>query len=198
MRSSSFQQEKRFSARLNTPTHRVVHAWFSLILVFLTGTGLSLPVRADSVAKLSALKAAYTFHFLNLVRWARPDTQLAFCVFGESEAGDRMLSTLDGRTVHAQTILARHVSVRAKPPARCDALYIPAAYQENVSTLLKRYEDTATLTISDAGGFVNAGGVIAFVAIDDRLRFDVNQRSASKKGLKLSAKLLELAREVHR
>jgi hypothetical protein len=166
-------------------------------LLLLVG-GYPAAVRAENVASLSALKAAYTLHFLNLIRWERPEKSLDFCVFGVSETGERMLVTLHDKTVHGQSIRARRVLRDAAERQPCDALYIPESYASFTPALLKHYETSATVTISDSAGFVNAGGVIGFVIVDDRLRFDVNERAAGKKHLKISAKLLELARSIVR
>jgi hypothetical protein len=154
--------------------------------------------RAQGVAALSALKAAYTFHFINLTRWDPPGERLEFCVGGDSEAGDRMLSTLQDKSVHGQTIRVRRLGPDADGRERCDALFIPESEGAHAAELLERYKNTATLTISDAPGFVKKGGIIGFVIVEDRLRFDINERAASKKRLKISAKLLELARDIVR
>jgi hypothetical protein len=155
-------------------------------------------VDADGVAALDALEAAYTLHFLNLIRWDRPAPLLSFCVLGDSNAGDRMRRTLSDKTVHGQRIDARRVGEADLSHVSCDAIYIPASYADSAPTLLKLYEHTATVTISDIPGFAHDGGVIGFVVLDDRLRFDINESIASRKGLKISAKLLELARRIVR
>jgi hypothetical protein len=169
----------------------------SLLLLPLLATSPQ-AARADGVASLSALKAAYTLHFVNLVEWKQAGAQLHFCVLGESEAGDRMLSTLNDKTVHGQRIRARRLPGDGSDRERCDALYIPESHAAHAPELLKQSETTSTLTISDVPSFVENGGVIGFVIVGNRLRFDVNARAASKKRLKISAKLLELAREVVR
>ncbi len=151
---------------------------------------------AGDVASLSALKAAYALHFVNLVRWEQPHSKLRFCVFGESESGDRMLGTLHNRVVHGQTIRTRPMRRDSVRERRCDVVFIPNSYAIHAPALLTYYRNSATLTISDIPGFVADGGVIGFVVVGDRLRFDINQGAADRKRLSVSAKLLELAREV--
>lgn len=168
------------------------------MLLLLIVAGSPSAARAESVASLSALKAAYTLHFLNLIRWEQPAKWLNFCVLGVSEPGERMLGTLQDKTVHGQSIRARRVPQVGAEREPCDALYIPESYAAYAPALLKQYENSATVTISDSPAFVNTGGVIGFVIVEDRLRFDVNERVAAKKRLKISAKLLELARNIVR
>jgi hypothetical protein len=50
------------------------------------------------------------------------------------------------------------------------------------------------LTVAD--GALNDETVIAFVRDDNRIRFDINRASASRRGLNVSSKLLRLARQV--
>jgi hypothetical protein len=166
-------------------------------LVSLCSASAPTPAQADSVASLSALKAAYTLHFVNLIQWEAPESWLDFCVAGQSETGDRILGTLNNKTVHGQNIVARQLS-RDRENEHCDALYIPAGLALVTPALLKRYERENTVTISDAPGFAEDGGVIGFVIVDERLRFDINEAVAVKRRLKISAKLLELARSVIR
>ena len=45
-------------------------------------------------------------------------------------------------------------------------------------------------------GFVDEGGGIGFVLVDDRIRFDINYAVIQREGMKLSAQLLRLARRV--
>lgn len=171
--------------------------WLAPLMAVLGGAPLAL---ADGVAHLDALEAAYTFHFLNLIRWERPAPLLHVCVVGDSGASERMRINLGGKTANGRRIQARRIPDDSpEEGARsCDVLYLPAAYAASAPALLKRYDRDATVTISDIPGFAQEGGIIGFVVIDGRLRFDINERAAARKGLKISAKLLELARRIVR
>ena len=52
------------------------------------------------------------------------------------------------------------------------------------------------LTAGEGDRFLRAGGMIAFVLDNHRVRFDINQTAAENAGLRLSAKLLTVARSV--
>ena len=52
------------------------------------------------------------------------------------------------------------------------------------------------LTVGDCHGFVAAGGMVDFVTENNRLRFEIAPNRAEQVGLKISAKLLALARVV--
>ncbi len=52
------------------------------------------------------------------------------------------------------------------------------------------------LTVGEGDSFVREGGMIGFVIDNRRVRFDINQAAAEAAGLKISSKLLSVARGV--
>ena len=50
----------------------------------------------------------------------------------------------------------------------------------------------------EGNDFIRRGGVIAFVIDSRRVRFDINLKAATGAGLKLSSKLLAVARSIER
>ncbi len=55
------------------------------------------------------------------------------------------------------------------------------------------------LTVSeDSDRFLRDGGVISFVIENRHVRFDINQSAAESEGLKLSSRLLRVARSVEK
>jgi len=54
------------------------------------------------------------------------------------------------------------------------------------------------LTVGDGTNFVHDGGIIGFILEDRRIRFDINLRAATNAGLKMSSRLLTVARYVER
>ncbi len=54
------------------------------------------------------------------------------------------------------------------------------------------------LTVGEGDDFVRQGGIIAFVIENRRVRFDINQAAAENAALKLSSKLLSVARSIEK
>ncbi len=54
------------------------------------------------------------------------------------------------------------------------------------------------LTVGEGEGFVRDGGMIGFVVENRRVRFDINQTAAEQAALKLSSRLLSVARAVQK
>ena len=78
----------------------------------------------------------------------------------------------------------------------CQVLFVSMPEKE----LLKFFPGVGpgVLTIGEGEGFVRDGGMIAFVLENHRVRFDINQTAAENAGLKLSSKLLSVARSVEK
>ncbi len=56
--------------------------------------------------------------------------------------------------------------------------------------------NSTTLTVGEATGFAQRGGIINLMREENRLRFEVNVTAAAQTRLKISSKLLALAKIV--
>jgi len=65
-----------------------------------------------------------------------------------------------------------------------------------MNEVLRAMEGSPSLTVADSTGFVALGGMVDFADANARIRFEINQARAEHAGLKISAKLLMLARVV--
>ncbi len=52
------------------------------------------------------------------------------------------------------------------------------------------------MTVGDVKGFAQLGGIINFIIVKNKVRFEINMKAAEEAGLKISSKLLRLARIV--
>lgn len=147
-------------------------------------------------AQTTAMKAAFLYHFTNLTRW--PDTEaIQVAVIGDSRVGEQVLATFP-RSAGGLPVKVTRVSAEADDLASYQVVFIPESQEGRIPRILKQLQGARTLTVSDARGFARDGGMIEFVHEGEKLRFDINQRAAQQRGLRISAKLLELAREVLR
>ena len=75
-------------------------------------------------------------------------------------------------------------------------VFVGGADGAQLRRLLEPFKAMPALTISDAPGAMEAGSVINFVLVDNRLRFEVSLGNAERHGLKVSARLLAVAQRV--
>ena len=145
------------------------------------------------------VKAAFLFNFAKFVDWPAdafptPDSPLLICVLGQDPFGRDFEQLITDKTVNGHRIEIAHPD--GVPQARaCQIVFIGIA-EKQMQPVLQALKGSSVLTVSDAPGFTKMGGVIGFVLDDNRVRFEINQKAAEQSRLKLSARLLTVAKAV--
>ena len=80
---------------------------------------------------------------------------------------------------------------------KCHVLFISVSDKRHVAQSLAQLRDMPVLTVSEIGGFTQAGGMIEFVFDEDRVRFDINRDAALRAKLRIDARLLAVAHAVN-
>ncbi|MDY6987911.1 MAG: YfiR family protein [Thermodesulfobacteriota bacterium] len=153
----------------------------------------------DKVPSEYVLKAAFLFNFAKFVEWpaeALTDDQrvISLCVFGEDPFGGA-LESIEGKTVKGRKVMTS----RSKSLAdlkECHILFISRSMEKDMAWILAELRDLSVLTVGDTENFTHRGGIINFVTVGNKLRFDINMKAARENGLKISSKLLKLANKV--
>jgi hypothetical protein len=97
---------------------------------------------------------------------------------------------VEGRTV-AVKLLATAAEAKT-----CQVVFIASAEQANLQRYLETLRNAPVLTIGESEDFLNDGGVIRFLIIESKVRFDINKAQADAEGLQLDSQLLSLANNV--
>ncbi len=149
------------------------------------------------------VKAAFLYNFLKFAEWPAPSGAAALgelrigILAGRSfaEAADK---TLAGKTAKGLPVRVRRLEGIGQIAGDGDAphlLFVEGAgkSREAIAAVAGR----PVLTVGEGAEFCRQGGMIALVREGNRLRFEINQRAAERAGVRLSSKLLALARVVH-
>lgn len=166
------------------------------VLAVLAMLGLSSATGAAQTGE-AELKVAFLFNFLKLTEW--PDA-------GSSESVDLCLARVDpfdnaldifqGQQIQGKPVKTR-VLESAKNLPGCRLLFIPDSDKVGaMPAWLEAAASQAVLTVSDRTGFIDHGGMIGLIILDNKLRFEVNLEPVQSSGLKLRAQLLQLALRV--
>lgn len=159
------------------------------------------PVHAQSRAEEYRVKAAFIFHFAQSVEWpsdAMKSSSAPFnvCVLGEDPFHGALDESMENKAVGSRPIRVSHVK-NAGQASGCQVLFISEVEAKRLSAPLGELKNGATLTIGDTEEFVlQQGGMIGFCLENDRVRFDINASAASRRGIKISSRLLLLAKVV--
>ncbi len=78
----------------------------------------------------------------------------------------------------------------------CQILFISRSEQKRYNQALDAVRGKMVLTVGETPEFLDAGGILSFSGQQATIQFDVNLAAANKAHLKISSRLLALARRV--
>lgn len=144
------------------------------------------------------VKAAFLLNFAKFVEWppdsfTSDDAPIAICVLGEDPFGGELERVVEGEKVDAHKLVVRKVH-RPLPAKTCQVVFVPKSEKDFAPAEFER----GVLTVGESDDFLRRGGMIAFVIDDRKVRFDISTGAADKAGVKLSSKLLRVARTVEK
>ncbi|MCE7875489.1 YfiR family protein [bacterium CPR1] len=107
------------------------------------------------------------------------------------------LAGLNGRMVAEKPVVVRPVRT-VEEACEVDCLYVGPSRAAQLPAILGAVSKYPVLTVSDLPGFAEKGGSLGLYRDADRIRFAANLRSLRQSGLKVSSRLLSLAKIVDR
>ena len=146
---------------------------------------------AQEVSREYRVKAAYLYNFVKYVEWPDTKGRILICVAGQNPFGTALESLIRNERVHGVP-LATEVILEARTD--CDVLFTPRT--ANIPVYLKAAGGLPTLTIGETPRFVEQGGMIGFYPDGVNVRFEINPTAAARVQLKISSRLLQLAKIV--
>jgi hypothetical protein len=160
-------------------------------------TLLSAQVRPPSEYEL---KAAFLLNFAKFVDWpsnmfADPKDPFSVCVLGTDPFGGALDDVLRGKFIGEHPVSVTRVK-RVADIIRCQILFVSAPESRHLPEILVKLRGECVLIIGETDDFASSGGVIQFTLEDNRVRFFINTDAAGRAGLKISSKLLALAKIV--
>ena len=166
------------------------------ILVIAT---FAMPVRANAPSE-HQVKAAFLYNFANFVRWPAvalgpAGAPMKVCVVGADPFGVALDDAFRGQIVQERSVEISRGPTLATV-GRCHILFLSQSEQGRWPEWLKELRGVPTLTVADGPPLVRLGGMVSFVVEAKRVRFEINRSAAEHAGLRVSSKLLALAKIV--
>ena len=171
-------------------------AW-SLTLLFL------FTLRAPAYAQVASeyqVKAAFVYNFAKFVEWparefATPTAPIRICVWKDHSFEAELNHIANGKSIAGRPVGI--IAVQDADQGRnCHILFVNSSQEKQVHHIVEVLRDTSVLTVGETRDFVDEGGIIGFTMQDDRVQFQVNHRAANQAGLRISSRLLSLAKRV--
>lgn len=165
-----------------------------------------LPILVISHAAFSVdteyrIKAVFLEKFTLFVEWpaesAMEDTSQPFIigVIGANPFGDILEKVYSGSRINGKRVELRYLS-GVSEIEKCHLLFIGKTPEKNLSRIISVAQNKPILTVSDSEGMAKRGIHINFYRSGEKVKFEINPSAVSLSGLKMSYKLLQMARIV--
>lgn len=146
------------------------------------------------------VKLAFLYNFAQFIQWPPevfhdPGAPLNICVAGPNPFQGEIEGSLHGRAVWGHPITIRKLKPGDDPRA-CQMIFVRASEKKTAGRILAALKGASTLTVGESKGFADMGGVVNITLDENKLRFEINLDAAVQTRLKISSKLLALAKIV--
>ena len=153
--------------------------------------------RSDLAEREYQIKAAYLYHFAQFVTWPAPKNQqqtIQLCVVGDDPLGP-LLDSLDEKTVEGKSLDIRRLS-SIDDARSCHVLFVSSSESQRLPEIFKALQGASVFTVGETEDFTRQGGMARFYNMKNRVRFEINLEATERTGIKVSSKMLRLARRV--
>ena len=151
----------------------------------------------DAAPSEHQLKAAFLYNFVKFVEWpkgayASATSPIVIGILGENVFGDELKKAINNKVVNQHPLQFKQFDSVAAV-TNCHVLFISASERKNFPRILEALRGKSILTVSESDRFIPEGGMINFVLVDRKVRFQINNAAAKKARLMISSDLLSLA-----
>lgn len=204
MKPKSTRRRQRGKGRSGTCSGRGL--WSALRLVAAVLTALLLAGNVRSIAAQSTpaneyeVKAAFLFHFAQFVEWPEGTFQnanspLVYCTIGEDPFQGALEASFRGKAIGPHSLQVRHLKDSSEAQG-CHVVFLGKVAKRLVPEELASLKGNPILTVGETQQFAQNSGMIGFCMEENKIRFDINLEAAERANLRVSSRLLTLAKTV--
>jgi hypothetical protein len=170
--------------------------WLAFVLTMTFGLGSG--VAPAQSASAPALKAAFLYNFAKFTEWPADvlpaGAPLVMCVVDDLKLTKALEEATTGRDVEGHALVVRKIELDG-PVRSCHLLYAGVDAKAG-GRLIETVKGVPVLTVADLEMFASMGGTANLFVEDGRIRFAVNLDATNRARLRLSSRLLSLAKLV--
>lgn len=149
------------------------------------------------------VKAAFLYNFAKFVEWppeafkndGEGHAALIVGIIGNDPFGGVIDQIINGKTINGRPMVIKRFK-GYQNLRECHILFIGSSEQKRLPQIFENLKAGSVLTISEMNLFSQQGGIISFVTENNRVRFEINAFAAEQANLRISSKLLALAKTV--
>lgn len=170
-----------------------------ILLSLLAVAAFAMRAGADDLSREYRIKAAYLYNLGKFINWPNEnempkDAPITLCVYGYNPF-DSYLDKLQERQIRGRAIAVRYLTEQ-DPVESCQLLFISRLNTSQPKVLNAPAPYPPILTVSDDQDFLNRGGHVSLVTVNNNIQLDINLTRAKQTGFSVSANLLEIAHRI--
>ena len=157
------------------------------------------------------LKAVFLYNFAKFVEWpaesfADARAPIILGILGKDPFGTIIDQIIKSKTVKDRKLVIRRFEKikdleascmgKGEEEEFCHILFISSSEEEHLAKILEILNASSVLTVGEMEQFTQRGGIINFTVREGKIRFEINVDAAEQAELKISSKLLKLAKIV--
>jgi YfiR/HmsC-like len=156
---------------------------------------------ADSATALEyKVKSGYLLNFARYIEWPAaclpaPDSPFVIGVLDGGEALPVVKTLLEGKKVDSHPVQVKAVTAD-QIGKDIHILLVTRAAGKSPEEIRAALGDAATLLVGETEQFAERGGTVGFTREEESIRLSLNLERATEAGLKVSAKLASVAKQV--
>jgi hypothetical protein len=182
----------------------------AIIVLIMTLSGANLMFGTPTESEMGGeyqVKAAFLYNFVKFVDWpaksvADSNEPMTIGIIGDDPFG-KAFEPLKNKLVKDKKIVLKRFKglnelkqsgKQIEAIKICHLLFVCRSEKELFREIINLVKDRPVLTIADTEGFLESGGIINFLMEEKKIRFEINRTAAKQAKLRISSKLLRLAK----
>ena len=181
-----------------------------VVLFTMESVAPSIHAKSSSASEYQ-LKAVFLYNFAKFVEWpsesfADARAPIILGILGKDPFGTTIDQIIKSKTVKDRKLtikrfekikdLRASFAGKREKGAACHILFISSSEEEYLAKILEILKASSVLTVGEMEKFTQRGGMIIFTVKENKIRFEINLDAAKRAELKISSKLLKLAKIV--
>lgn len=156
--------------------------------------GNALFSQKNDEGKQYQVKAAFLYRFIDYVEWKSGSKSQTFniVILGQSNITPILNGIAKNKKAKNKMINVKEYDELDKIKT-CDVLFIPYDCKIPIETIISKYSGKPVLLVSEENGFGKKGTHMNFVIVNNKLKFEVNQKAINKSNMNISSFLLQHA-----
>jgi hypothetical protein len=174
--------------------------YWAFLVVMICVCARAETLQSSATPSQAEIRAAFVFNFAKFTEWpmqAYTDagSPLTACFLGADDVRAAYQTLSNGKALSGRFLESRSVK-SAADMRNCQVLYVDLPRSAIVVDALKNARQHDALAVGTSEDFLACGGMLRLQIESNRMRFDVNVGAIGRTRIKLSSKLLALARSV--